>query len=208
MVASRTARPNCLTVPGLYGSGPDHWQTRWEEREDVRRVDLGAWDNPHRSHWITKLDLVIAYEREPVVLVAHSLGCLAVAWWAALASADRCGQVAGALLVAPPDVERVDAHPILQRFAPVPRVTLPFPAIVVASVDDPYATIERSYAFAIRWGTEFREVGALGHINAESGIGAWPEGQAMLAALGAAPGPGEVSHLDRRSRPTATSPNS
>lgn len=187
MAGSSPSHPNCLIIPGLHGSGPDHWQTRWEQREDCRRVDLGAWNNPHRSHWITKLDLAIAYEREPVILVAHSLGCLAAAWWAALASTDRRGQVAGALLVAPPDVERRDAHPILQRFAPVPRVILPFPTMVVASTDDPYATINRSYAFAMRWGVEFRDVGALGHINADSRLGNWPEGQGMLAELGAAP---------------------
>jgi predicted alpha/beta hydrolase family esterase len=187
MAGSSHIHPNCLTVPGRYGSGPDHWQSRWERRGDVRRVDLGAWDNPHRSHWITKLDLAIAYEREPVILVAHSLGCLAVAWWCALASADRRDQVAGALLVAPPDVERPDAHPILRRFAPAPRMTFPFPAIVAASTDDPYAAIARAHGCAARWGADFRDVGALGHINADSGLGEWPEGQAMLVELGAAP---------------------
>jgi predicted alpha/beta hydrolase family esterase len=104
-----------------------------------------------------------------------------------LASADRRDQVAGALLVAPPDVERPDAHPILRRFAPAPRMTFPFPAIVAASTDDPYAAIARAHGCAARWGADFRDVGALGHINADSGLGEWPEGQAMLVELGAAP---------------------
>ncbi len=181
IAASQT---RCLIVPGLHNSGPRHWQTRWEEvREDCVRVDLGAWSNPHRSHWITKLDLAIAYSDRPVVLVGHSLGCLAIAWWAALADQERLAQIAGALLVAPPDVERDHAKDVLQRFAPAPKVEFPFRALLVASRDDPYATPERSRIFARRWGAEFVDAGFLGHINSDSFLGDWPDGQRLLDQL-------------------------
>lgn len=174
----------CLIVPGLNNSGPSHWQTLWERtRTDCERVDLGSWGNPHRNHWVTKLDLAISQKARPIILVAHSLGCLAVAWWAALTEPKEQENVVGALLVAPPDVEHTRAHPLVQRFAPAPRTTFKFPSIVVASSDDNYATIERSRVFASRWGAQFVDAGPLGHINADSMLGEWPEGQELLARL-------------------------
>ncbi len=118
-----------------------------------------------------------------VVLIAHSLGCLAVAWWATLADRDLQKKIAGALLVAPPDVESIDAKPVIQRFAPAPRIVFSFPAILIASSDDPYATLDRSRLIARRWGAEFHDAGPLGHINADSQLGDWPEGQSVLDRL-------------------------
>jgi predicted alpha/beta hydrolase family esterase len=60
---------------------------------------------------------------------------------------------------------------------------LPFPSVVVASTDDPYASIERSRAFARAWGSQLTEIGNAGHINADTGYGAWPEGERMLEAF-------------------------
>src|ERR1700744_378609 len=94
--------PTVLTVPGLNGSGPSHWQTLWEEaRPDTLRVELGMWSMPHRNAWVTRLDQAIPAAQAPVVLAAHSLGCLAVAWWAELSGQPYGWPVAGALLVAP-----------------------------------------------------------------------------------------------------------
>lgn len=173
--------PVVLTVPGLGGSGPSHWQTLWEEaRPDTSRVDLGMWNTPHRNAWVTKLDQAIRATRAPVVLAAHSLGCLAVAWWAALSPQPFGWPVAGALLVAPADVDRVDAHPDLKAFAPSPRQLLPFPSLVVASTDDPSIDIAQARNLADAWGSHFIDAGAQGHLNAASGIGWWSEGQALL----------------------------
>lgn len=176
--------PTVLTVPGLGGSGADHWQTMWErERTDTARAELGMWDAPRRNAWVTRLDQEIRAARAPVVLAAHSLGCLAVAWWAALAGQGHGWPVAGALLVAPPDPDRLAAAPAIRDFAPPPQVILPFPAIVVASEDDPYATLQRASDMARQWGAAFETVGALGHINAQSGLGAWLPGQRLLEGL-------------------------
>ena len=176
--------PTCLTVPGLGGSGPDHWQSVWErERRDCDRIELGCWDSPQRNVWIGRIDDAVRRASGPVVLVAHSLGCLAVAWWAGLLGQDVTGPVAGALLVAPPDVERQDAPEVLRRFAPTPRAPLPFPAILVASSDDPYCSLKRAEEMAAGWLADFVSVEERGHLNAESRLGAWREGQQLLDLL-------------------------
>lgn len=179
-----TARFDELVVPGLFDSGPEHWQTHWlRARPQALKVDLGAWDAPAPDLWVARLDRSIARRRNPVFLIAHSLGCLAVAWWARHASTDRLGKVRGALLVAPPDVDRADAHPLLRPFAPAPRTALPFPALLVASRTDPYARFSRLAGLAESWDAELVDAGDLGHINAASDIGDWPDGLALLDRL-------------------------
>ncbi len=172
--------PIVLTVPGLGGSGPSHWQTLWEQaRPDTQRVELGMWNTPHRNSWVTKLDQAIRAAQAPVVLAAHSLGCLAVAWWAQLAGQTYGTPVAGALLVAPADVDGGE-HPALRAFAPSPATPLPFPSILVASTDDPWIGIERARSLAANWGSVFVDAGAQGHLNADSELGWWSDGQSML----------------------------
>ncbi len=174
----------CLIIPGLNDSGPGHWQTAWvRRRDDCRRVELGCWESPLRGVWLSRLDQAVRESAPPVVLVAHSLGCIAVAWWASLLREDAARRVSAALLVAPADVERPDASELLLRFAPAPAERLPFPSIVVASRDDRYASFDTLERLAAAWGSRLVDVGARGHINADSGLGDWPEGQAMLNDL-------------------------
>lgn len=176
-----------LNVPGLGGSGPAHWQTLWEERHSgFRRVRQENWDDPVRRHWVGALHEAIVSSDGPVILVAHSLGCLTVAWWAAEIAQGYGRPVAGALMVAPPEVHGPDAHPLLRRFAPLPLQPLPFPSILVASRNDDYATIEQSRRMAGTWQSRFVDVGERGHINAASGLGGWEEGRALLDDLAAA----------------------
>lgn len=176
--------PLVLTVPGLANSGPGHWQTLWEQhRNDCQRVALGQWDQPHRNSWVNQLNLAIRAAGRPVVLVAHSLGCLAVAWWALLEGADAGKLVAGALLVAPPDVDTAPRDARLAGFAPAPAAPLPFPAILVASRNDPYMTIRAARQLAHIWHASFADAGQIGHINADSGIADWPFGQFLLGQL-------------------------
>lgn len=171
--------PTVLIVPGLNGSGPDHWQSAWErERGDCRRADLGEWHDPEPARWVARLDAAVRAISGPVVLAAHSLGCIATALWAKNRPADD--HVVGALLVAPCDPEAANACEHLRRFAPTPRTRLPFPSTVIASTNDPYATAARSGELAHDWGADFINAGALGHINARSGLGAWTDGQRVL----------------------------
>jgi len=176
--------PLILTLPGLDNSGPGHWQTVWEERrEDCQRVELGVWAQPHRNTWVNQLNLAIAAAERPVILAAHSLGCLAVAWWAALERPAPGGKVRGALLVAPPEVDhrRLDAR--VATFAPTPRQPLPFRAILVGSRNDPHMTLRSAEQLARDWGCAFADAGRVGHINAESGLGDWAFGQFLLQQL-------------------------
>ncbi|MDO6414755.1 alpha/beta hydrolase [Sphingomonas sp. BIUV-7] len=176
--------PTCLIVPGLGNSGPGHWQTLWEqERADCRRVELGCWDTPVRNVWIGRIDQAVRAAGGPVILVAHSLGCIAVAWWAGLLGQDVTSRVAGALLVAPPDVDRCRSPDVIARFAPTPLAPLPFPALVVASTDDPYCRRDRAADMASAWLADLVLLDDLGHINAGSGLGRWSEGQALLDRL-------------------------
>ena len=176
--------PLTLLVPGLNDSGPDHWQTHWErEFEDTARVDFGSWDDPHRNSWVNRLNLAIHRAGRPVILVAHSLGCHAVAWWNEYERPDADGPVQGALLVAPPEVEDKGVDGRLARFAPVMRTAFPFPTIVAASRNDPYIRFDRARRLARVWKSRFVDAGWLGHINAESDIHSWPFGQFLLRQL-------------------------
>ncbi|MGC1270011.1 MAG: alpha/beta hydrolase [Croceibacterium sp.] len=176
--------PLILIVPGLNNSNPQHWQSLWEaQRDDCHRVDLGGWDDPHRNTWINKLNLAIHQAGRPVVLVAHSLGCLAVAWWAEYEQPSYANPVVGALLVAPPDVDRPGADPRLARFGACPRNPLPFPSFLAASQDDHYCKLKTARMLARDWGARFAFAGAIGHINAESGIGDWDFGKVLLEQL-------------------------
>jgi len=189
--ADREGIPDILMVPGLGNSGLGHWQTIWEQTlPRARRVDLGLWDDPHRNTWVGKLALAIGRAERPVVLVAHSLGCHVIAWWAEYEAAFhahvRAGEpcpVIGALLVAPPDVEERPLDRRLTRFAPLPPSPLPFPSIVAASRDDPYLGLSQARQMAQRWGARFVDAGAIGHVNARSGIGEWALGLSLLRQL-------------------------
>lgn len=173
-----------ITVPGLGNSGPDHWQTIWERsRRDCQRAELGLWDAPHRTHWVTKLDLAIRKATYPVVLAAHSLGCLAVAWWAKYERPAYADPVIGALLVAPPEVDTGTLDRRLLAFAPMPQISLPFPSILVASRNDPYVSQDRARRMASFWGSDLVDAGEAGHINAESALGEWRFGQRLIDRL-------------------------
>lgn len=171
---------NCdvLTLPGLWDSGPQHWQTLWEKKHPAwTRVTHRDWSSPERAEWVDELDAAIALREGPPLLVAHSLACTLVAHWAQSGSLLK---VAGAVLVAPSDPEAPGYPKEPQGFAPLPLARLPFPSIVVASSNDEYVPIERARAFAQAWGSRLVEIGAAGHINGASGYGAWPEGEKLV----------------------------
>ena len=176
--------PTILTVPGLLNSGPDHWQSLWEKTlPDCHRVDLGSWDAPQRNAWVTNLSHAIARTSGPVVLAAHSLGCHAVAWWAAFETAEWHDKVLGALLVAPPEVDSGSVDRRLVGFGPTPKAILPFPSIVAASRNDPYISFASARRLSQFWGSQFADAGEIGHINADSGLSEWRFGQFLLQRL-------------------------
>jgi predicted alpha/beta hydrolase family esterase len=167
-------------IPGWNGSGPGHWQTIWQRhRPEIARVEQRSWSHPVLGDWAEELERAVRAARAPSLLVAHSLGCALVAHWARAGSVAR---VAGGRRVAPPDVD----DPTLatpRTFSPMPREPLPFPAWVVASRNDPYATFGRAEELARAWGARLLDAGRSGHLNVASGHGAWPRGAELLAAL-------------------------
>ncbi|WP_295759129.1 alpha/beta fold hydrolase [Undibacterium sp.] len=173
-----------LLLPGLYNSGPAHWQSLWESAlPNVSRVQQKNWDQPNCPDWLASLDQQISDTEESVVIVAHSLGCALLAHWAQsslLANTDKA-KVRGALLVAPPDVARVQFP--APDFSPMPTRQLPFPTTVIASDNDPWCELGIARLWAEAWGAQFHCIGAKGHINGESGLAAWPQGQQWLAEL-------------------------
>lgn len=176
--------PNILIVPGLNNSGPDHWQSHWErDLPNTSRVELGAWSSPRRTSWTTNLGIAITSAAGPKILVAHSLGCLAIAWWVSQEPDAGKHGIAGAMLVAPPSVDNCPLDSRLANFAPAPRVILPFPTILVGSENDPYCSLRHAGKLARRWGARFVNAGPFGHINAASAIGDWPYGLYLLRSL-------------------------
>jgi predicted alpha/beta hydrolase family esterase len=167
-------------LPGIYDSGPTHWQTLWEQ-QDRRFVRFRPddWDRPVLDDWIGALDRAVSAAPEPPVLVGHSLACLLVPMWASRAHAP----VAGAFLVAPPDPLNAQFPAAAHEFADPVRQPLGFPALLIGSSDDHYADAGFAEAFAADIGAEYFLAGSLGHINADSGLGDWGQGKDLFAAF-------------------------
>jgi hypothetical protein len=183
--------PTVLIVPGLRDHVDAHWQTllaqslatRGRKVHGVPPMGRGDLDCAAR---------VAAIEREaqaiegPLILVAHSGGCVMVAHWAR----QTKRAVHGALLAAPPDFDRPmpEGYPTVEDLSasgwlPVPRRTLPFPSIVGASRNDPLADYGRAAELARDWGSRLVDLGEVGHLNPASGFGEWPRAELFIAEL-------------------------
>ncbi|ODT83857.1 MAG: alpha/beta hydrolase [Pelagibacterium sp. SCN 64-44] len=177
----RIAEADILILPGLGNSGPGHWQVRWAEKmRTAAIVEQADWADPDPQDWADTIVKAVELAGRPVVLIAHSLACIAVAHAAPSLPQDK---VRGALLVAPPDIRRKDAPEPVRDFGPVPRAPLPFPSLLVASATDPYCALEEAADLAGAWGSDFHQAGDAGHINIASGHGPWPEGLLMFTRL-------------------------
>lgn len=184
MPAVDDAPMRVLLLPGWQNSGAGHWQSRWQTLLGCTRVQQADWHWPRRGDWMSQLEVAVLASAEagpPLLLAAHSLGCHLVAAWAAHTGNAR--RVRGALLVAPPDTARADMPPQLAGWRHIVRQRLPFAAQAVISSDDPFCAPDRARALAADWGAPVFELQAAGHINADSGLGDWPQGLALLRGL-------------------------
>ncbi|MDW3714221.1 MULTISPECIES: RBBP9/YdeN family alpha/beta hydrolase [unclassified Pseudomonas] len=183
-----------LILPGWQGSPDEHWQSHWQRTlPNASRVEQADWDLPEREVWVTALERAIDAERTPVILIAHSLGCVTVAHWARQADPDVLRRVRGALLVAPADVERPGCPEPLRGFAPIPQASLPFPTLLVGSDNDHAASTPRALELARHWGAEPAILAGAGHINVKSGHQRWEQGFAYLYRL-----QGRIEQLTRK----------
>jgi len=157
-------RPRLVVVPGLHGSGADHWQS-WLAGQFVgaARVEQDFWSVPDIERWGDRVaETVDALGPGPHVLVAHSFGCLAT-----LHAASRYPGlgIARLLLVAPAEPTRFNVAHML------PQTRLAMDSTVVASDTDPWMAATNARAWALRWGSDWINLGDAGHINVESGYG-------------------------------------
>lgn len=179
----QTLNSQLLILPGIYNSDAGHWQTYWETIfPNATRVQQGDWDYPVCSEWVATLEHTIQQQTQPVILLAHSLGCLTVAHWAA----HTQQQIQGALLVSIPEPQGINFPRAAKGYEQTPMQPLPFKSMVVCSTNDPYGSAAHMQDCAQAWGSELVVMGDYGHINASSGLGAWEQGQALLAKLGQA----------------------
>lgn len=170
----------CFVLPGLYNSGPCHWQTRWEELYGYTRIHQLDWETPNATDWLHTIDEVLApFPPENVILIGHSLACNTIVRWAE----HYRRTIKAAFLVAPSDTEAPSYPPGTTGFTPMPLFTLPFPSIVVTSTDDYYVSPERAAFFAGNWGSRLVSIGAHGHVNSDSGLAHWPQGHQLLQTL-------------------------
>lgn len=183
------ASPTVLIVPGLRDHMPEHWQT-FLERElpnarSVPRMDSDR-DKLSCAAWVARLQDSLAQIEGPVILAAHSAGCMIVVHWAQ----QHQRAIKGALLATPADLESPlpEGYPtqevLLQNgWVPTPRARLPFPSIVAASENDPLGRLERVEALAQAWGSRFVNVGNVGHLNPAAGYGRWPQAEQFVREL-------------------------
>ena len=170
--------PRLIFVPGLGGGTPQHWQSLWQHKFGGVRVEQADWDAPTPETWAAQLNEVVKSEPGDLVLVGHSTGVMTIVHYARLYPVSE--RVRGAILVAPTDPDQPGMLAALKPMAPLPMQPLPFPALVIASENDPYVTFERAAAFAEAWEAAFVTVGEAGHLNPESGHGEWADGEILL----------------------------
>jgi predicted alpha/beta hydrolase family esterase len=174
-----------LIVPGRGNSRPQHWQSHWlKELPNSSRVLQSNWAQPAPAEWVAKVGAAVRAAARPVALIAHSLATATVVKWAETASEGETAKVAAAFLVAPTDVENPDpSFDLVRAFAPLPHARLPFPALVVASRNDPRVSFSRAQEFAEAWGADLADVGELGHIGNDAHLGVWAAGLLLLGQL-------------------------
>lgn len=186
-----TLTPTLLIIPGLRDHVETHWQTLLAaETASARIVAPLEQHKLSCAARVAAIGQALAGMAGPVVLVAHSAGCMMVAHWAQQAAPQMLRRIEAGLLVAPADLETAmpEGYPELDLLAchgwlPLPRAPLPFPSLVAASSNDPLAALARTRGFARDWGSQLVELGPLGHVNPASGHGHWPQARQLLQQL-------------------------
>jgi len=172
-----------IIVPGWNGSDARHWQSVWESDwlPNSTRIEPASWSHPDRDDWTAAIDRAVQKADDEVVLIAHSLGCFATAHWLTGTPYTR---VRGVFLVAPPD-QHAETFPadLLATFIEPNPTPIDLPALLIASEDDPYCTVEAAARMAAEWQISLITTGRQGHLNSDSNLGTWPQGQNLLTAF-------------------------
>ena len=176
-----------LIVPGLRDQVSNHWQSLLASRmPQAETVAPMGRENIDLDGRVAAIEAAAQKIAGPLIIVAHSAGCIMTAHWA---KRTQC-RVIGALLAAPPDLETAmpQGYPTLEAlrangWLPVPREPLPFPSIVAASENDPLGRFDRVIELGRAWGGRIVNIGAVGHLTPASGFGHWPQAEDFIAEL-------------------------
>ena len=182
----KSSETDILIIPGYEGSGPVHWQSRMLGKLSTARiVDQPDWLHSSQVVALAQIVKAVSEATRPIVFVAHSLGNLLVAQAVpALTATGLIDRIKGAYLVAVPAARELSQLASVDpAFANIPRDPLPFPSVLVASSNDPFATLEEAADISAAWGSKLLEAGEQGHINTASGHGPWPEGMMSFAGF-------------------------
>ena len=190
-----SSTPTVLIVPGLRDHVEGHWQTLLAAdlmlagRPVVSMPAMGREDLDCAAR-IAEIEAAVQAIAGPVIIVAHSGGCIMVAHWAQ----QTTRAVMGALLAVPPDFEQPmpDGYPTIAAlrangWLPVPRLPLPFDSLVIASRNDPLATFDRTTGLAWSWNSRLVDMGHVGHLNPASGHGRGPLAELFIDHFTQAP---------------------
>ncbi len=166
--------PRLLIIPGLHDSGAAHWQT-WLQHQfrDAKRVQQRSFSQPDLERWSARIASTLDASAGAVgpsgggewIAVAHSFGCLALAHYLA---ANPDSPIRQALFVAPAEPDKFGLADLL------PHQRLAIPSTLIASQNDPWMSAASALRWASRWGASYTNLGAVGHINTESGFGPFP----------------------------------
>ena len=169
-------------IPGYSKNSDNHWQSIWSHLPDFTIIEQGKWEDVVKDDWINQIEEALKGEDySQIVLIGHSLGVATILHWF-----QKFGhKIKGALLVAPTDIDDLpkDESIAIHGFSPMPLINLPFKSIIACSENDKWISPKRAHEYAKIWGSEFIDVGALGHINADSNIGNWQDGLDLLAKI-------------------------
>lgn len=169
-----SSRYDFVLVPGRFNSGAEHWQSIWEQDLPIwKRLAQRNWADADIHRWTGSLRRLLAQCTRPALLVGHSLGALA----SCVLAIELPAAVGGLMLVAPAEPARFDAEDA------VPECALGVPSVLVASRNDPFMSFARAEHWARVWDSELIDLGEAGHVNVESGFGAWSFGKEVLLRL-------------------------
>lgn len=141
-------------IVSLAGDRAPDWPS--PARDDVATLTLDMSHKHHRGFWAMQLDEAARGMREPRVIVARGLACLAVVRWAQLSPKSYIENVAGAVLFSPLSFTPAQAT-LAQALQPSPTLPLPFRSTVVEHRTSPL--IEHLLALVDCWGSRFVDVG-------------------------------------------------
>ncbi|MFT3737436.1 MAG: alpha/beta hydrolase [Breznakibacter sp.] len=165
---------NVIFIPGPHVALDSHWIYNWAHEfgtlHVLQPIHVGP---PQRSLYVKALEREVAkYPDGSVWVVAHDLGCHAVAHWASVTTR----KLAGAFLVSPPDIRKYETKHLTIGFWPHATKPFPFPSMLVMANNDNLCFIQVGHSYASLWQSYLVNVGPKGHLLRNDGIGQWAEG--------------------------------